>query len=514
MNIRICRAIFIILWIIINIHKNAGAQGQSKLDSLLKQVKIAKEDTSKVMLLGKISTAYATQDVTSGIKYGHEATALALRLGWDKGTAIAYNALGNNHISASSFDSAIYYLQKSMGINTRIGYKQGVAQNLGNLGIIAYNQGNMAQTLEYFFKALKIFEDLEDKMGVATQLGNIGTIYHQRNQYAEAIKYDTLALQQYRALGDKSGTAIQLGNIGNVYDEMGNHALAAEYDLASYKIYKSLGNRTGVVRNLVNLSQVYVKMNDDAKAYQALVEAIAIEKELGGKNELATCYTNLGTIYLSRGTDTVTKPPVKGIPTSKTACIDLAINYLQQGIQLFTEVGNYSSLAYAYKMQSNAYAQQNNYKEALKAFQSFQQFNDSVFTIDNNVKIANLETQRAIDLKNKQIALDELAVEKKRNERGFFIIGMIVLFVVIGVIFRNYKTQKGLNGALHLEKQKVEERTVALDDTNKELNVTLTNLRETQQQLIVAEKQKENQYGIRGRISILCVARKRPSIGF
>ena len=72
--------------------------------------------------------------------------------------------------------------------------------------------------------------------------------------------------------------------------------------------------------------------------------------------------------------------------------------------------------------------------------------------------------------------------------------------VVIAIVFRNYKNQKKLNTLLSAEKQKVEERTEELKYTNAELNTTLVDLKAAQHQLILAEKQKENEI-IRSRIS-------------
>ena len=71
--------------------------------------------------------------------------------------------------------------------------------------------------------------------------------------------------------------------------------------------------------------------------------------------------------------------------------------------------------------------------------------------------MANLETKRAIDLKDKQIEIDKLEVEKKRNERVFFIAGILLLLLISITLFRNYKVQQKTNKLLSKEKQRSED---------------------------------------------------------
>ena len=71
--------------------------------------------------------------------------------------------------------------------------------------------------------------------------------------------------------------------------------------------------------------------------------------------------------------------------------------------------------------------------------------------MESKVKISNLETQRALELKDKQIIIDRLEVAKKRNERVFFIAGIIALLSVIAIVIRNMK----LSAAKELSENKL-----------------------------------------------------------
>ena len=496
-----CRTI-LFLWLVLCDTRPAGAQkqGQPQLDSLLRAVRIAKEDTGKVRLLNTISMLYHVSDPRSGIRYGTEALRIAQKLDQKKGVAEAYNAIGVNYQAESILDTADDYFQQALGLNVETGNKKGMAQNMGNIANSFYMQSDYPKALDYLFRALKVFEALDDRKGIATQLSNIGAIYHVRKDYASALKYDTIALKKYIELDDKANTALQLGNIGNVYESLGNREEAIDHDLSAVRIYEELGNKTGIARNLNNLSLLYAALNDDAKTLGCLLRALKLQQEAADQTGIGTTYINLGHLYGKRSSDTAHPAPAAGIPADKKACLRLALLYTKKGIAISQEIGNLQALSYAYNILSDIYVAGGEYKGALAATSQYYFYRDSVFSAENNIRIANLETRRALDLKDKQIELDRLAVAKKRNERVFFIAGIALLSGVIGVTFRNYRVQKGLNGLLSVEKKKVEARTEALDISNRELHETLEDLRAAQAQLIVAEKQKENET-IRSRIS-------------
>ena len=492
--------LLLLLLLSAGIAASAKKPGQSDLDSLLREIRLAKADTGKVALLITVSGLYAVSNPREGLRYATEALRLSQKLEYETGIAEAYNSIGINYQAESILDTADQYFRQALRINTRTGYKNGIAKNLNNIGLTHYMQSDYPKALDYWFRSLKAYEELNDRNGTATALGNIGSLYQAREDYANALKYDTLALNKYIELGDREGAALQLGNIGNVYESLGMPDKAISYDLAAVRICEETGNKTGIARNLNNLSNLYNAQDDYAKTLSSLQRALQLQQETAEQGGMATSYLNLGGLFLKRAIDKSGPAPVAGIPEDKNACLDLAISYTRKGIAICSEIGNLQSLSYAYSILTDMYIVKEDYANALDANNNYHIYKDSVFSAENNIRIATLETKRALELKDKQIELDRLAVAKKRNERVYFIAGITLLLWVIGIIFRKHRLQKRLNNLLSIEKAKVEARTGELDLTNRELNATLGTLRAAQEQLIVAEKQKENER-IRSRIS-------------
>jgi hypothetical protein len=127
----------------------ASKQGQALIDSLLKELHKAKEDTSKVKLLDALSDGYSSINNAEGTKYARQELELATKLEYKTGIAGANYCLGHNY----------------------------------------NNKSDYSKVLEYYFKSLKIFEETGDKMSASAVANDIGVIYYQHSFYPKALEY-------------------------------------------------------------------------------------------------------------------------------------------------------------------------------------------------------------------------------------------------------------------------------------------------------------------------------------
>ena len=442
----------------------AQKQGQARIDSLEGELQKKTEDTGKVLLLDMLSYEESNYNADAALKYGEEGLALAEKLEWQKGIAQSYNSIGTSYLSLSKTDMAMEYFEKALKINEASGSKLRAAQNLGNIALLCDMKSDLPKALEYLFRALKIFEELKDDNGVAIQLGNIASIYDEGKNFPKAIAYDSMALLQYSKLNDKDGVAMILGNLANAYDDMGRHDKAMQYDNDAIKIYEELGNKAGIARNLGNLSVLYESKKDYYKAMEMAFKALSLDKETGDQRSMAKALANIGSYYLDIFNDPLPLKKDSMVPGNKNACLKLAVDYVQKAITIDAAINELNSLANDYLVLARSQRAAGDYKNAIESFIKHYQLNDSVFSLDSKVKIENLTTEREMGLKNKQLEIDKLEVEKKRNERFFFIAGIGALLIVIFFVYRNFKTERKSNELLSVsnkllssEKQKTED---------------------------------------------------------
>ncbi len=395
----------------------AQTKDEVYIDSLLKVISVSKADTVKVDVLCRLSFSYLSNDPAKGIKRGEEALLLAEKLHWKKGMATAYNSIGANYRVKSDYPKALECFFKALEINESIGNKQGVANNLGNIGIVYKKQNDFKNALTYYEKAYAMYETLDDKRGMATNLGNIGILYNSQRKFSKALEYEFKALKIWDELKHKKSCAIWLGNISLVYGDSGVYSKALEYGHRALKINDSLGIKKGIAENYRSIGSFYFGISDDSTLSNS-------EKVAARKN---------------------------------------AIENLEKAKAFAYELGDLVNLQEINELLYKVHNSNDNHKEALNSFRQFIFYKDSVSSERTKEKITNLTTQRELSIRdkeiqigNQQIEIDRLAIEKKRNERIFYIVGIIALLIVIAIVYRNYKMQQKTNKLLAFEKEKSE----------------------------------------------------------
>ena len=433
-------------------------QGQTKLDSLLNELPKAKQDTNKVKILYGISGSYSTINLDKGIKYGEQALILATKLKWRKGIAKSLSNIGINYTYKGDYQKAMEYHTKSLGINKELGARIEMAKNYNNIGVVYKSEGEYPSALENYFMALKIREDLGFKNDIATNLNNIAGIYEELGENDKALEYDNLALKNYDEMHDKFGIASVLDNMANSYNALGKNETAIEYEFKAIKLYEYIDDKRGLALSYFNLCPKYEALKNYPKEIEYIMKSYKMFQQLGDKRMTAMSLGNIGRFYSDIAADSIANIKVDGglIPLGKEARMKKSEYYFQLALASEKQISNISdaSIVYIYQGLFETSEALGNYKDALKYFKKYTQVNDSIYSNDNKEKISKLETQRELALKDKQIKIDQLEVEKKRNERVFFIAGIALLLLIIGIVFRSYKTQQHTNKLLSKEKQR------------------------------------------------------------
>ena len=441
---------------------SAQLQGQDRIDSLLRQLPKANEDSNKVKLLIDLSHTYYSINPDEGLKYGEQGLALADKLDWKKGMANASRTIAGNYgYGKSDYPAALKYSSQALQLFREIGDKTGTARILGDMGVVLWYQSNYPEALKYYFDALRINEELGNKPDIAATLTNIGIVYNSQQDYQKALEYITKANTIDEALGNKSGIAANLGDIGELHRNLSDNKKALEYDFKSLQLYKELGDKNGIARNLGNIGIVYSEQKNYPKALEYYLPALQLSRELGLQIGIAMNLGSIGSTYLEMARDTATGK-------HNAVVLQRAKKYTDSAITISKEIGDLNNLLANYQRLSEIQLLLGDHKSALESYKNYTLFKDSVFNIEKNKKLTETAMQYQFDKKE---AAAKAAQEKKdirqRNIRNSFIGGAVVLLLLlIGLINRYRYKQKA----------------------NKELETAYENLKDTQQQLVQSEK--------------------------
>lgn len=361
-----------------------------------------REDTVVAGMLIDLTYYYYDANPEKGIEYGKKGLELSQKLDWKKGSAKLNTYLGANYYTKSDYPKALEYWLKALSLNEALGNKKDYALNLLNVGRIYLGQKNYTKTLDFYLKALKISEELKDKINVPLILGEIGSAYLAQNNFPKALEYYSKALSIYKDHNDKSGISQNTGNIGTAYMLSGDYPKALEYYFKAYPMDKELGDKSSMSIELGNIGEAYLNIYQDTSVKFSLTPV------------------NLPGIDILEGNEAT-------IPKDKNLLLRKAIAYLNSSVALSTEIGFLNALQEYSKVLSDAQALLGNYKEALETYKKFSIIRDSVFSTENNAKISNLEWRRETELKEEQIAVQQLQIIADKKEMRYFLV-IIILF--------------------------------------------------------------------------------------
>jgi class 3 adenylate cyclase/Tfp pilus assembly protein PilF len=398
--------------------KTEPLSSQAKLDSLIAELPNAKGDTNEVKLLAQLGDQMSMINPKIGLEYGEQALSLAKQIDWEKGKGWCYYSIAENNLVKSNYPVAI----------------------------------------EVYHKAIKIFTKYELKFEYAESLNDIGNVYEAQSNYPKALEYYQKALKINEGLGNKDGIASNLGNIGIIYDYQFNYPKAIEYYQKALKINEELGKKSGVANNLINIGSLYTIINELDKSLDYLTRGLILNEEIGDTRQVTYTYFMLAGNYIARAKQ-IDKLQSKGETSSNSRLINKDQNYkkaLEFGIRaedLADSIGLGQLQHVIFKEISTAFEGLGQLGKALEYHKKFQLKKDSVFSQENNKKIAALEKARENDVNRIKIEKQEVQLLAQESEKMFIIysgIGIIafVISILVLIAYQRKKSDKLLYNVL------------------------------------------------------------------
>jgi adenylate cyclase len=338
----------------------AQKKGQAAVDSLLRELSKAKDDTGKAKLLSALSVNYASVTPDDGIKYGQQALDLATRINWQKGMGEANNALGTVYRTELDFTRALEYYFTALKINENIPYKEGIAAVLKNIGASFNEQSNFPKALEYYFKELEMDQQTGNRLAMAIVTGNIGLAYYNISDYTNAMQYDLKAIQISEEIGDKYGIATVTWNIGDMYERQARYPMAVNNYFKALKIFEELGSKKDISDILGHIGTVFEDEDDTSKAMEYYSKALQMSESLGDKNVIALTSQNIGIAYARHNE------------------YEKALEYMGRSLKLFEENKDKNGILSVTQNIGSVYGLQHNYTEAIEFLQTSMQMAEEV----------------------------------------------------------------------------------------------------------------------------------------
>jgi signal transduction histidine kinase/Tfp pilus assembly protein PilF len=509
-------------------------------------------DLRKIEILNDISRAYWSVSLEKSREYANEALRLAEKIKSRKGMADAYNRLGNVEYYKTEYNKALEFYLLSTDIRLEIEDYPGIIASYNNLAIIYNVFGDIQETLKYYHKALDIARQISDPMeigrycisvgntyallhkpleakkfiteakeiyeklnhatGIANAYRELGNISFELMDFNTALEYHISALSVYEQLSDTRGMADVNNNIGSVYWKLEKNEMALEYYLKAYDLYQNIpSDKLGNASTLNNIGNIYHNLGELNKALEYYMQVLAIYEEIKSESGLAVVYHNIGMIQMQlKDYEKALESYFKSVEINKKRenksslannfnnigelyllkeDYHTALDYLKKSAILAEEIKVMDVQMENYLFQSRIYSHRREFSEALDFHKRYTNLKDSIFGIENQNRVLELQVrfeaeskQKVVDVLKKTNQLQEIRLGRQRNEKYFYLAASLLILILVFFVYNRYRFKKNL-GAL-------------LIDKNKQLEIMNEKLRISEKELLTINATKDKFFSI------------------
>ncbi len=452
----------------------------SKLDSSIwahsKAVKLSNKLDDKKEYASSINNLalalYYVGEVDSAQTLFLEALSIREEFAPKKDLAQSYNNVAILYMRSGDSETCLEYLQKALEMREEIGDSNGIANSLGNMAYVLNNQGNFEKAVEYYQKSLALNRKMNQWSSVCGNLNNIGILYNESGQHELALETFKELMAISKKTNSISDEIAALEGMASVEGKQNKLVEAKKHLLAAFELSKTIENRTRHSNILRNLGSLYYKLDEPDKAIEFLKQALEISLKNNITSDLCDTHNSLGEFYKSTGK------------------LKEAEYHLNKALELSKKLGYPRDIIRSSKLLSEIYVDWGQYKNAYEMKVLQFDMHDSITRTDNMEAINDLNVKYQTDKKEKELALKEAELrekdlrdkkrlaeieraeienEKRNSQLMLSLIGLGILLIMSGFVYRGYIQKRKANTLISKQKAEVDHAYAELGEKNKEI---------------------------------------------
>ena len=258
-------------------------------DSLQHRLTQALPDTTRVLILDKLSRSLMYSKPFTAMQHAQEGLQLATRIGYPYGEARILNRIGTIFRLTGNYDRSLDAHLASVNVAEATHDIDALARTYNNLGNLYVEQNNWPKAIDYFQKARTLARQLGDSVLQQTVLLNLGFNYASQKRLDSALTYTQKAYELALRLKNNDLQA-ELHNLGNVNKQLGNYRQALLYYRKSIPHGIALSNGRALSQTYYEMANVFRQQNQPDSAIRYATKSLTVAQ---------TSNLPLNTIYAS-----------------------------------------------------------------------------------------------------------------------------------------------------------------------------------------------------------------------
>ena len=436
-----------IILMLVSLMNTAVAQRSNQerqVDSLLKLLAIAKEDTGKAMLLLTLASWYETNNQDSSAYYLQKGRTLSESLKFGKGIYYYYQQSTVLAYTKGEYDKAMNESVAGLAMARRLKDSSKVIIMLNNIGIVHAYLGNFREQLDFTLQVKNIIETIKDSSKLSGIYHGLANCYHNLEQYRKAIEASSYSVYINNIFSKKNGYINRVyATLAQSYDglRMADSALYF-YDIAIKESVRlndkyAEGSIYGYQCNL------FAGLNRFGDMLNAAEKSLSLSKELQSRQMMASSLYNVAYAqYFNNANKEARKT-------------------INEALVIATADSLRDELKNSYTVLSFIAAREGDFKTSIWAKIK----SDSIQSAFLNEQVlrntSDLEKKYETEKKDIQIKLQQTEIQKKKIVNYILIAGAGILVFISLLSYRNYR-----------HRQKIQQQRINELETEKQLTAT------------------------------------------
>lgn len=440
------KKIFLLLAIVsvLNIYAQKR-HGQDLVDSLLLELPKVKQDTNKVNLLNAIAREYTNLHDEKGKKYAIQSAALSKKINFESGEADSYGIIGKFYSLEYNSKKALEYYTLAINICIDRNDLRRLSKLYKRTGHIYTDTNNYSSALAYYFKSAKIDGELQNKIELGKDYSYIADIYRGLNDFKKSKYYLDISTKIFLELNNKSELNYNYLSYAHLYENNNQPDKVEYYAKKAHQLAKETGDKNALAVSLFALGLVQENRGLYEDAILKINEALKLYADGEQLMGMANSHNELGLCYYKMFEKTKNPSHLK-----------LSKENFEKSNKLYLENELIDGVPDNYLYLSQIDEKEKNFRSGLENYKLYSKYKDSILNTSTKESIKNLEDQRTIDLKNKQIQINKLQIEAKEKQKWYFIAGLSLLGIIGGLLFYQSRNRKKSNEKLQVLNQDLE----------------------------------------------------------
>lgn len=413
------------------------------VDKLETKLGKTKDVVAKIDILSRLSDYYQTADPKSAEKYENLGLAVAKQAKRDSDVCSFYGYIAETYIYAGDVKNGIGACKNEVELAQKNGYKKYECLATSDIGLGYQIHGDYPQSQDYYFRALSLAEQINNRFLEAMCAINISANYFNQNDFSKTILFSEKGLAICKGLKINVSGLIAKGDelIGSSWVKQNKLAKAQGYYFAALKLYQKSNDDNGIATMYTLLVDAYA--GNSQKQLEYGLNAQKLWDKLGPQNLYAI--SNLGNLGSAYGTMARQRKIDNNL---RNQLFDKAESYLLKAVDIAKQSGSKQNLIFFTDSLAVIDAERGKYKDAYNNLVSHNQLSDSVYSQENKNKIASLEGKHDVALKEKEIQINKLEIANQQKQKWFLIGGLLVSFIIAGLIYFQSAQRKKTNTTL------------------------------------------------------------------